>query len=66
MQNAGRGDQRLQRLFDRLRQMRESRMRLAKRIPVIASVAARRLRDPYAVLDRNSYKVVVIRIDDWR
>lgn len=52
--------------FDRLRQTRESRMRLAKRIPVIASVAARRLRDPYAVLDHNSYKVVAIRIDDWR
>jgi hypothetical protein len=41
-------------------------MRLAKRIPVIAGVAARRLRDPYAVLDRNSHKVVVIRIDDRR
>jgi hypothetical protein len=66
MQNAGRGDQRLQRRFDRLRQVRESRMRLAKRIPVIAGVAARRLRDPYAVLDRNSHKVVVIRIDDRR
>lgn len=66
MRNVGHGDQHLQRLFDRLRPMRESRMRLAKRILAIASVAAKRLGDPYAVLDRNSYKVVVIRIDDWR
>jgi hypothetical protein len=66
MRNAGQGGQHLQRLFDRLRQTRENRMRLAKRILAIASVAARRLGDPYTVLNRNSYKVVVIRIDDWR
>ena len=66
MRNAGLLDQHLQRLFDRLHQMRESRMRLAKRILASASVAARRLGDPNAVLDRNSYKVVVIRIDNWR
>jgi hypothetical protein len=62
--NAGQGDQHLRRLFDRLRQMRENQMRLTKWILAIASVAARRPGDPHTVLDRNSYKVVVIRIDD--
>ena len=66
MRNAGQGDQHLQRLFDRPRQTRENRMRLAKRMLAIASVTARRLGDPYTVLDCNSYKVVVIRVDDWR
>lgn len=64
MRNADQGDQHLRRLFDRLRQMRENQMRLTKRILAFASVAARRPRDPYTVLDRHSYKVVVIRIDD--
>lgn len=64
MRNADQGDQHLRRLFDRLRQMRENQMRLTKRILAFASVAARRPGDPYTVLDRNSYKVVVIRIDD--